>query len=88
MKKLAFIIITAFVLNLIPTGGVCVDGVDFGFCVQNKGFPFQSIFVGGELENIPLSHAEKFWNERIIGTIANTIVAGAGVLLITRLQKN
>ena len=89
MIKLVFIVIAALLLNLIPTGGICTDAVDYGFCTQNKGFPFPSIFSAeGEFDIIPPNYAERFWNERVIGTIANTIIASAIVLVITRFTVN
>ncbi len=88
MKQIILIAIAALVLNLIPSGAICTDGVNFGYCIEYKGFPFHSIFsTEGEFDIFPTSYAENIRSERIIGTIANTIIAGAIVLIISRARE-
>jgi len=63
-------------MNLAPKNvGVCVDGIDFGYCIQYYGFPFKSFIITGEIQNIPADHLSSIISKGILGALGNLLIA-------------
>ena len=73
-KLIAFIALV-ILMNVAPREpGVCVDGLDFGYCIASYGLPFPS-FITGEVGNIPSGQWPGIVMTGIVGFVANTVIA-------------
>lgn len=74
-SKLILLIIFIIVLNIIPTSNICVDGINFGYCIDYHGLPFPSFIITGEVGGIPSSHLTGIITSGLIGFIGNSLIA-------------
>ena len=73
--KLILFVILAILMNIRRTSGVCVDALNYGYCISYHGLPFTSFIVTGEVSSIPLSDLAEIITRGLIGFLANALIA-------------
>ncbi|MFH1650406.1 MAG: hypothetical protein ABIA93_07725 [Candidatus Woesearchaeota archaeon] len=71
-----------FPMTLLGSGP-CVDGANFGYCINYHGFPFPTFVITGEVQNMPHPHfVSMFFVQGIIGFVLNLLFVYLLVSLI------
>ncbi|HZX19614.1 MAG TPA: hypothetical protein VFF13_01205 [archaeon] len=82
LKRIVFAALIILAVSLIVEfiGAICIDGIDFGYCVSRGGTPF-SFLVMGEINAIPQSHLANWFSGFPYLTIGNTLFAPINLIL-------